>query len=508
MKRGFTIICLCLLSCTVRAATYTSATASLSDVQTAVTSASNGDTVNVPAGTATWTGTLSIGTDIQLIGAGIGQTVITDGAGYGTALVSVGTVSNYLGRLSGFTFQGPGSSGHANTGAIELGGYCHTFRLDHCEFDNLDKYSIFTHDWVYGVIDDCVFSNCTSSIEVKMEGYGGQQNGDGSWADADSWGTTNAIYIENNIFFNTGGLDSCDGARVVFRNNYVLNQGVANHGTESSGRERSTRTYEIYGNTFNCPTNSGAHQSWAVYFRGGTGVVFSNLITGGIQKVALLAAYREWNSPWPAWGNVNPLNHWDSSAATFDSGHATSSGAVLTDSGKSWTPNQFAWSGYFLCNTNSGMAWAITANDATTITTEGGYHTIAGGTGVDSYFTSGDGYQIYYVNYILDQPGTGQGNLITGDTPLNSTTGTAVWPNEAADPIYIWGNTLNYQYPDAAYGPAVNGAVGQNIVVNGRGYVNGTAKPGYTPMVYPHPLVAGNPTPPTITPGGAPPWFW
>jgi hypothetical protein len=212
-----------------------------------------------------------------------------------------------------------------------------------------------------------------------------------------------------------------------------------------------------------------------------------------------MAAYRGWNSPWPYWGNVNPLNHWDTNSPVSDSGHATSSGIVLTDSGKSWTPSQFIGAGYFLYNTNSGMAWAITANDATTITTESGYHDIAGGAGANSYFTSGDGYQIYQVNHILDQPGTGQGDLISGDTPLNSTTGTAVWPHSAADPVYIWGNTLDYQYPDSAYGPPVNGGAAQSYTVqSGRDWIDGTPKPGYIPLVYPHPLQAqeggGSPT--------------
>ena len=43
----------------------------------------------------------------------------------------------------------------------------------------------------------------------------------------------------------------------------------------------------------------------------------------------------------------------------------------------------------------------------------------------------------------LDQPGRGQGDLITGGFPnkVNSTTGTIYWPNQALEPIYIWNNT-------------------------------------------------------------------
>jgi hypothetical protein len=43
----------------------------------------------------------------------------------------------------------------------------------------------------------------------------------------------------------------------------------------------------------------------------------------------------------------------------------------------------------------------------------------------------------------LDQPGRGQGDLITGvfPTKVNDTTSTAVWPNQALEPIYIWANS-------------------------------------------------------------------
>ncbi|MFA6339136.1 MAG: hypothetical protein WCW87_03715, partial [Candidatus Paceibacterota bacterium] len=44
----------------VLADTHTAASANVSDVQTAVNAASNGDTVQIPAGTATWTSSLSI----------------------------------------------------------------------------------------------------------------------------------------------------------------------------------------------------------------------------------------------------------------------------------------------------------------------------------------------------------------------------------------------------------------------------------------------------------------
>jgi len=62
---------------TLPANTHKAASASFSDVSAAISAAPSGDTVLVPAGSATWSDQLVITKGIQLIGAGIGQTVIT-----------------------------------------------------------------------------------------------------------------------------------------------------------------------------------------------------------------------------------------------------------------------------------------------------------------------------------------------------------------------------------------------------------------------------------------------
>ena len=69
---------LLLLAASAEAATVNAGNDSLASVQAAVNSASSGDTVVIPSGTATWVSTLIITKDINLIGAGIGQTTITD----------------------------------------------------------------------------------------------------------------------------------------------------------------------------------------------------------------------------------------------------------------------------------------------------------------------------------------------------------------------------------------------------------------------------------------------
>src|SRR6266446_6652748 len=63
---------------TLPGASYSAASAKVTDIQAKIDLAHDGDTVVVPAGTAQWTTPLSITKNITLKGAGIGQTVIFD----------------------------------------------------------------------------------------------------------------------------------------------------------------------------------------------------------------------------------------------------------------------------------------------------------------------------------------------------------------------------------------------------------------------------------------------
>ena len=127
------------------------------------------------------------------------------------------------------------------------------------------------------------------------------------------------------------------------------------------------------------------------------------------------------------------------------------------------------------------MASLITSNDATTITYVTDGSTVTGGPVIS--FSTGDVFQIRKLLVALDQPGRGQGNLLTGDVP-----GPVLWPNQALEPIYSWSNTLN--------GAVARISSGYPTIQENRDYFNGTVKPGYVPYTYPHPLVDGVAKPP------------
>src|SRR5438874_5233748 len=105
---------------------------------------------------------------------------------------------------------------------------------------------------------------------------------------------------------------------------------------------------------------------------------------------------------------------------------------------------------------------------------------------------SPDGYSA------IDQVGRGQASdQIRGDIPINQRTGSAAWPRNQLEPVYLWNNTW-HQVPN---NPGQYIANNQSVVQTGRDIIdNGNMPmPSYTSYVYPHPLAA-----PTVTPTPTP----
>jgi hypothetical protein len=274
-------------------ATINAASCSRADVEAAVQTAADGDTVVVPSGTCTWASTLTIRRAITLQGAGIDLTIIVDevprgGSAKATVLIAE-TIAGKSFRLTGFTIKG----GSINTqthydGAVIIGGISKAWRVDHVKFSKLHATSIQTYGETYGVIDHNVFDLIgVQAIIVWHEAWGGASYGDGSWADAAYLGTEKAIFIEDNVFTQAatiGEVDCTGGGRYVFRHNTVNSAMVGNHGTETTQRVRSCRSLEIYNNTF---TKAAPNWFTGVFIRGGTGVIFNNTFTGYTAGVTL-----------------------------------------------------------------------------------------------------------------------------------------------------------------------------------------------------------------------------
>ena len=258
-----------------------------------------GDTVNVPAGTCIWTTKVTFNKSLNIIGAGIGNTIITGNTGiiYGDCPIWVNSAGGGLTiRISGFTFQ---SISIPSEGMIYIAGPDNIIRIDHNRFYNMTARSIWVAGLrIKGVIDHNTFhTDAAGTLNVQAVFIRGSANSqasaDTSWTIPLEWGTDKFIYIEDNTFtydLTPDGLCDCEnGGRYVFRYNTVngVNGGsLGGHGYDSVAR--SCMAKAVYNNTF---SNSAAN-SYAIQFRGGTGVVYNNTVTGTWSAPFALTNYR------------------------------------------------------------------------------------------------------------------------------------------------------------------------------------------------------------------------
>jgi hypothetical protein len=333
------IYLLSLSGSTIFGATINAASPAAADVQGAVNSASDGDTVVVPAGSATWSTEVKVTKAITLQGAGTNSTIITTSLGPG---LSINSDNNGVLRVTGFTFNGGNA---ANNGPVTLSG--NQVRLDSCLFTNCALFSLYCYD-AFGVVDHCTFVPKDGGPFISDAGYGGQSYGDGSWTNGDNWGTANFIFFEDDRILATGNvtedIDCCYGARFVVRH-CTIDGGWSLHGTDSTGRPRGVRAIEVYQNTF----NAGSITSEAIELRSGTALIWSNTFTGspGYGNVVALKNFRSAScgvsGSYPPWGACNGSDPYDGN--TDANGYPAidqcgrGQGTLLTGS----TPTPVAW---------------------------------------------------------------------------------------------------------------------------------------------------------------------
>ncbi|MBK8185445.1 MAG: hypothetical protein IPK63_22090 [Candidatus Competibacteraceae bacterium] len=185
-------------------------------MSSAISSAVVGDTVQIPAGSCSWSG-VSINKPIHLKGAGIGQTNIT------VSGISITKQATGIIRISGFSFSKSGGGNESK--GITIGGSWQAepviFQDNKFTISNSGLFSLnvaggviiannsFTGDW-----DD-------SFIQPKDNTDSGN-----SWGTADTLGARDTTgkrnhYIEGNNFYGgtNQGIDCDDSTRCVYRYN-------------------------------------------------------------------------------------------------------------------------------------------------------------------------------------------------------------------------------------------------------------------------------------------------
>lgn len=518
-----------------------------------------GDTLLIPAGTAVWTSGVTISKAITVKGAGIGQTIIKHGITSGSRrlLNFDATGTTYLTDIE---FQGDTGTQDFNA---SIGLASTRSCVARCKFYLMPE-TIFLASG-YGVIYNCEFYlTGTGRIVLPQNGNAeGGSYGDKAWEMPVRWGTEYFLFVEDCYATHTqayGCIDGWVGGRIVFRHNTIEGTRISNHGTESSQRLRSMRAMEIYGNTIMNPLNKALYAY--IDLRGGTALIYDNTITGRDLPDVVFSNYRLnpqvfipfmradgtklWDTPDLSDGISTPGGAGD---GVFESGTPTSipANSKLTDTTKSWIPNEWAgytlrvkysntatsgaygvltvtdagwtanqWAGWEITQTSTNAKGYVSSNTVDTLTlsssvyrptfTVGDNFVLSKGGLIESNtaneittlvttngsivtYAGTQEYEIRRVDKVLDGIGRGQTTPIIG-SPSNHQD-----LSQGTDPVYIWNNTDN--------GGAIEVAKGGNAgfsIVEGRDYYL-TAPVGYTPYTYPHPLrdeVAPDTTAPTL----------
>ena len=277
------------------------ASPSFGDVKSAIAGAKAGDIVLVPAGVATWDQQLVISKGVKIIGAGVGQTVIT--SGYNAPTPNSTNPGNALiyyrpdlpsdaekFRLSGFTFDLANHCGllhikNHSAAAIRYN------RIDNNQIKNTLGYRvIYIFGTIYGVID----SNTMDNVGSVLGSYGANET---SWTNLTfEFGTADNLYFEDNVITGLMGTPHSGGAggRYCARYNSYASTREAGvypwydmHGNQP-GAWTATVGAEIYGNTLTMVDPK--HGIGIFDQRGGKALIYNN---NGITNGSVSAKCRE-----------------------------------------------------------------------------------------------------------------------------------------------------------------------------------------------------------------------
>lgn len=514
-------------------AQITAKSCNTSDVQSAINSASEGETVYIPSGTCTWTSGVTLsGKGVNLLGAGGGGIIA-----YSSSTLSIGTGSKTLTvsgtRVSGTPaspiaptittgealtisetgnrqnyIMGTVTSFNSSTGSLVMnitstGGSCGNSSSSQSP-SNCGRWLITvpastilinnSSSTMFAVTEDTAVDTRLGAFQIA-EGTGGgdgvtfnaasgglaivlhdcwieQGNGDSvwtgdskgliyncsfdstpysmaplavhlqpfdqsAWAQAGFWGAADTtgqhnFYVENCVFTAyLNATDNDEGARSVWRYNTFDNAGFGTHGADTS--PIGQRYFEYYENVgvFNGYSNGTTfNMNWWFFVRGGTFVI---------------------------WGNTLPP------LVSTDYGTKSDVNMIVMNLQRNagplpcWGQNPSTGGKYYYAPHQVGLGYVTGTGEAN--------YAPDGLTNSSTYSLASYGYSSQYV----------------GDH----------------EPAYIWGNndvpldnigTSDYGtgQSDSCSGATDTSA---NYIVLNRDYYNGsTAKPGYTPYVYPHPL--------------------
>jgi hypothetical protein len=457
----------------------------------------NGDTIQIPAGSCTWNSGIAIsGVGFTIKGAGTpnngaGPCVAntdTCGAGSSTTIlidnakaplfrainIPVGSTM----RISQLQVQ-PVAGAAASSiiaaftfvGTCTLSG-CPNMRVDNITWpagwaDPVNAGGLIIANNMFGVIDHNTATGSTVNggpplVQVAHASWQGVGVwGDNSWATPDTFGTNQALYIENNNLANVRGTEndvgdtSLGGNRDVCRYNLFNPATItcSSHGTAWGGRFRGTRQEEFYRNTVVCTASPNCDAVHGLL--SGTEKFFENSMNGLWASYLSIDVPREWKTgaPWFWCDGGTPYDTNDGNL--YASGTITTGGSrTFSDAAQSWSVSGWT-NGTINANCNlanfspcsifdvtQNVGSDIIANTATQYTFNNSVDVIPGVVAPYLTWVAGDSYQIRRAIVCIDQVARSGGALLQGDTtPVLVSTGLAGPVNEPLVPIYEWADT-------------------------------------------------------------------
>jgi len=465
-----------LLSWNANAATFTASSCALSDVQSAVNKAAEGDTVVIPSGSCRWSGGVSISKGITVQGAGTATTITSAGSSLFT--INGNGSGNY--RISNMVFLGTSSGGTD----IAINGAWDSMRIDHITWNTGSTRAIYVGrlmvgDIVYrglnrthqkALIDNINYTPASSSAGrpfILIYGLGYR-----AWQQDDGFGSDNFVFIEDSDFnyaANNYVVDTEMGGRYVFRYNNVRNAGVSMHDMGGQLLARGNRATEQYNNTLTCSGSGCGGRTGLQSTRGGTGLFYNNEIRGYAM---------------PTWPMIYRVAY---NTCFFGGGYCSQTGTrkVCQDLAKRcsiskkpcYSTSDCGKTGG-TCPDSSGGLWCSSNSDCKDAKGNDGLCMQIDGLGRTGSEAAGWPCR--------DQTGRGKDNPSTGAQELS--------------PVYWWNNTV-----DGVSNKSMNvsGQYADYIKVN-RDYCNHSPSTAcgskaawtYTPYAYPHPLQKGELPPP------------
>ena len=282
-----------LLPAAVHAETRTAADLTPEAVWEAIDAAKDGDTVQLPEGTAVWKKGWNAGHGakmkaITIQGAGIDKTIIrTDTKAGGDKAFAINGVEGKPFRITGITFDGTGfATAGTWAGEVVITGNCKNFRVDHCKFLNINQMMTISGD-TYGLVDHC----CFWPLEYK----GGLAQtivclgpGKVAFTRPLTLGTDKAVYFEDNdVHFSPEVVEATgnnpwivpySGARVVIRHNKIVNSQLEIYRVRPGAY--GSQSAEVYDNMFSAEGAKQGRPQGFIFVAGGVAIVFNNTVTG------------------------------------------------------------------------------------------------------------------------------------------------------------------------------------------------------------------------------------